>query len=433
LAPKTAKTLRSLAILAGGVALITVSTASGGLAARTVRHVRSKPPTWGQILIISQEPEGGRHPAEAAELYDPATNRFASRPPVMQWGWIEATATVITVGRNAGKVLVAGGMADVGGPLNRTGLYDPARNRFTPGPDMTQNGDYSAAAVIPSGAKAGWILVGGLVACELYTPFANRFTMGPFLLNGEQSAIVISSGPHAGKILFAGGLYGASLKTTEFYNPATNAFEPGPALHSGRANYTATVLTTGPNSGKILLVGGWLPRDTDESSKLVALASTELYDPVTNTFALPSATPIMNIARAAHTATMLSVGPNAGKLLIAGGQRGEDDDTILSSTELYDPLTNRFTLGPPLRETRTQHVAMVIPAGPAAGKLLIAGGRAGRPYPACMWFPDDCKSIPLASTELYDPATNSFVPGPRMHGAPGEVIAVQLPPAPPHR
>jgi len=130
---------------------------------------------------------------------------------------------------------------------------------------------------------------------------------------------------------------------------------------------------------------------------------------------------------------MLSAGPNAGKILIVGGQRGEDDDTILSSTELYDPLTNRFTLGPPLHEARTQHIAMVIPSGPEAGKLLIAGGRTDRPYPACMWFPDDCKSIPLASTELYDPATNSFAPGPRMHGAPGEVIAVRLPPAPPHR
>ena len=92
----------------------------------------SKRSTWGQILIVGGEEEG-RHPSRfVAELYDPLLNRFAPSPPVMNEGRTEATATVITVGPNAGKVLVAGGFNE--SPFASTQLYDPATNTFARGP-----------------------------------------------------------------------------------------------------------------------------------------------------------------------------------------------------------------------------------------------------------------------------------------------------------
>ena len=205
---------------------------------------------------------------------------------------------------------------------------------------------------------------------------------------------------------------------TELYDPGSNTFAPGPSLNVLRQSHTATVLDSGPNAGAVLLVGGW-------GKKLDPLASTELYDPVTNTFAPPSATATMKIARSLHTATLLFSGPNTGKILIAGGQ--QDDDRLLSSTELYDPATNRFAPGPAMYSRRTQHAAMTITSGPNAGKILIAGGE-GMRYGKSG---GDCVSTSLASTELYDPATNTFALGPLMRGAPGRVVAVQLPPAPP--
>ncbi len=57
-------------------------------------------------------------------------------------------------------------------------------------------------------------------------------------------------------------------------------------------------------------------------------SSTELYDPVANTFA--ATTPSMNVARYFATETLL---PN-GKVLIAGGQGNAG---FLNSTELYTP------------------------------------------------------------------------------------------------
>ena len=420
-------------IFARGAALIIAAALWGWLPARTARGA-SKPATWGQILIIGVEWTGH----SAVEIFDPATSRFAPHPPSMHRGRTGATATVIVVGREAGKVLVAGGFNARYGPLASTELYDPADDRFTRGPEMTTDRDYAPAIVVPSGSKAGSILFTNYRTADLYDPTTNHFTVGPTTIRDsfDQTATVIPVGPNAGKILFAGGKEDPPVKFTQLYDPASNTFVRGPGMNTRREGHTATVLTAGPNAGRILLVGGWLERDfngdwSDEDQwKPVPLASTELYDPATNTFASPSATPTLNVARGSHTATVLTVGPNAGKLLIVGGQQNER--TTLSSTELYDPFTNRFILGPPLHEARTQHVAMVIPSGPEAGKLLIAGGVVTDPSNpevcgACKFDP------PLASTELYDPATNSFAPGPRMHGAPGDVIAVQLPPAQPHR
>jgi hypothetical protein len=59
-------------------------------------------------------------------------------------------------------------------------------------------------------------------------------------------------------------------------------------------------------------------------------ATTEIYDPVTNTFA--ASTPSMNDAREGATATLL---PN-GKVLIAGGF-SFTALAALSSTEIYSP------------------------------------------------------------------------------------------------
>ncbi len=56
--------------------------------------------------------------------------------------------------------------------------------------------------------------------------------------------------------------------------------------------------------------------------------TSDLYDPVTNTFAHPAATASLNIDHIFATITPL---PN-GKVLIAGG-----DDPIDNSTDLYSP------------------------------------------------------------------------------------------------
>ena len=91
--------------------------------------------------------------------------------------------------------------------------------------------------------------------------------------------------------------------------------------------------------------------------------------------------------REEHTATLLV----NGKVLIAGGTDGRGK--VLASAELYDPVRNRWTSAGSMAATRIGHTATLLPSG----KVLVAGGLI-LPFP----------SPSLASTELYDPATNRW-------------------------
>lgn len=78
-----------------------------------------------------------------------------------------------------------------------------------------------------------------------------------------------------------------------------------------------------------------------------------------------------------------------------------------------------------MNSRRVAHTATVILSGKNAGKILIAGGM----------DKDADKNgggvdHGVSSTELYDPATNTFAPGPKMNWDRLDAVAVQLPPAP---
>jgi WD40 repeat protein len=258
--------------------------------------------------------DSGFSPTNSAELYNSATNTFPSTA-FMNSAHSGGTATLLP----NGNVLIAGGIG-AQGTSSSTDLYDTA----------------SGAFVLPTAASP------------------------PPPMNTARFAATATLLPN-GKVLIAGGVdnNGNYLNSTELYDPATNTFAPStatPLMNTARRSATATLL---PN-GKVLIAGGW------DTNSHIDLNSTELYDPTTNTFAPSAATPLMNTARDQATATLL---PN-GKVLIAGG---EAIGVIFSSTELYDPVTNSFaTLAatPAMNTGREFATAMLL----ANGNVLIAGG-----------------------------------------------------------
>ena len=101
----------------------------------------------------------------------------------------------------------------------------------------------------------------------------------------------------------------------------------------------------------------------------------------------------MNTPRFSHTATLLA----DGRVLIAGGDTRDAIGLFktLSSAELYDPRTGRFTATGNMTTPRNRHAAALLPDG----RVLIAGG---------LLTTNGGGFSSLASAELYDPRTGTF-------------------------
>jgi large repetitive protein len=131
------------------------------------------------------------------------------------------------------------------------------------------------------------------------------------------------------------------------------------------------------NNGQVLIVGG----SYRGSFIQYGLTSAELYNPVTGKF---TKTGSLNTGRYSHSATLLG----NGKVLIVGGL---NNSTELSSAELYDPTTGTFTVTGSL-PCACYFTATALPNG----KALFTGGADG--------------TNALTTSLLYDPASGTFVP-----------------------
>lgn len=147
-------------------------------------------------------------------------------------------------------------------------------------------------------------------------------------------------------------------------------WSPTGSMNVARGAHTATLI---PN-GKVLIVGGGACQPSGP-------AASELYDPGTGTF---SFTGSANIGRWAHRSTLLS----NGKVLVTGGGNSA---SVFNSAELYDPSSGSFSNTGSMGSLRWGHEATLLPNG----KVLVTGG-----------VPSGC--VINNSAELYDPATGTF-------------------------
>jgi hypothetical protein len=156
-------------VLAIGVA---VSLMDVRAPARSAAAAGAARPTWGQILIVGGEP-GSRNSEYVGESYDPISNKFALTGPLIEKGLAGATATVIMAGPNREKVLVAGGSADWGARKS-TELYDPATNKFTRGPRLTEGRSEHTVSDVGKGR----ILIADAGSSEIYFPASINLCAG---------------------------------------------------------------------------------------------------------------------------------------------------------------------------------------------------------------------------------------------------------------
>ncbi|HTK44919.1 MAG TPA: kelch repeat-containing protein [Patescibacteria group bacterium] len=315
----------------------------------------------GKVLVAGGGSIDGGEAVASAELYDPATGAWTSTGAMLEARGEGYTATLLP----DGKVLVVGGY-DRGG-LASAEVYDPNSGKWTATGSMDGVRFYHTATLLPDGTV---LVAGGEVrnnrvfpSAELYDPRTGSWTAtgrmrGAF--SPETATLLLD-----GTVLTVGGIDGRELAYAELYDPPTGTWSVTGSLsgaHAGRA----TLLP----DGKVLVAGGASATKVVEpdiggpAPGALTLASAELYDPRTGTWTVTGS---MTEARLGYTATLLA----DGTVLVAGGHSNDTSGTrLLASAELYDPTTGSWALTAGMLAARTGHTATLLPNG----TVLVIGG-----------------------------------------------------------
>ena len=331
----------------------------------------------GRLLVTGGL--GVNFPLSSAELFDPSTRAWEPAASMRNARGFH-TATKLT----DGSVLVAGGLGR-SGTLGSAETYDPRTGSWTSVGDLMDARAGHTATLLADGRV---LIVGGtgveteaiLASAEVYDPASRSWARTQGMTEGRfgHSATLLSDG----RVLVVGG------ESAEVYAPATGTWSQVGDMATTRYEHAATLLP----DGRVLVIGGLI--------RTIRLATAEVYTPSTNSW---STVPEMFHPRNRHAAVLLK----DGRVLAVDGL---GFDAI--ETEFYDPFANTWTLTGPMAIHRELPTVTLLDDG----TVLVVGGF-------------DESSGPLASTELYDPTTESWTsslvatPPPQPAGTPTPTAA----------
>src|SRR6266700_3712939 len=314
----------------------------------------------------------------SVEIFDTTGNFCAAPlcvpPASMNFARSKHTATVLQDGR----VLVAGGIGRGGTPVASAEIYDPAANTWTvTGSLLTARSGHTASllqngAVLIAGGDSSGVAQSSL---EIYDPTSGAFafTVGALSSPRESHAAAVLQD---GRVLLVGGNNGkqqtaptVALATSDLYDPATESVAVGPTLSTPRQGLSATTQL----DGKVFVAGG--------NNGTADLASAEVFDAATGSVTLAASK--RATARQVHQAFLL---PHNNNVLLAGGTSG---GVALNSSQQYIPWAGTFNPVSFMASARASATGGAISQG---GLLLVAGGK-------------NASGTTLASGELYGFAT----------------------------
>lgn len=364
----------------------------------------------GRVLIVGGGDANG--PLADCEVFDPQTNQFSSFPS-LQTGRYEATLTVLD---NGGLVVTGGEVGAGTQPIASAEYFDPDLRQWVSLPSMSSARALHTASLLPDGrlfvaGGYGSSLFGASVGTAEVLDPGSRTWSAPLplevarqmhtavvtsrgdvalmggLVNGQQTAIIevhqlrttswhsraalpsLATQPVVsllddGRVLSAGGLQaGAPTADVALFKPGTG-WASAPPLQHARSGHSSTLLP----SGEVLVVGG------------AATATAERFEPRAQAWTTTSTA----TARSQHSATLLA----DGRVLVVGGSSAGPQ------VELFDGTG--FSTGPTTLLARSRHTATRL----RDGRVWVAGG--------------DTPSGPTATTELFSPATGTWVSGPAL-------------------
>jgi N-acetylneuraminic acid mutarotase len=166
---------------------------------------------------------------------------------------------------------------------------------------------------------------------------------------------------------------GSPIAGSEAYNPANNSWasiaHPGAWCCGGTARGL---------DGKIYIAGG--ENDVDGVTSAV-----KVYDPTVNTW---SSVAPLSIARD----VMTLVTDTSGKLYAIGGAANGMSNRLVSTVEIFDPVSGTWTGGAAMGTPRWYHASAL----GSNGKIYVFGGMSG--------------FTSISSAEVYDPVANTWSP-----------------------
>ena len=193
-----------------------------------------------------------------------------------------------------------------------------------------------------------------------------------------------------GRILTVGGVDGNtmdadSLDVVQAYDPVKGEWQDLEPMNEAAVEQAVVSLA----DGRVLAAGG--------SGTIILRQETaraEIFDPVTNSWTL---TGEMNVSRVSPRAIALT----DGRILVTGGLDqygmtfGDSPDS-----ETYDPDTGEWTLAGSMSVPRMSHTLTLLPDD----RVLAVGGE----------NPQGSEYILYSTTEIFDPETDTWSPGPEL-------------------
>jgi hypothetical protein len=155
-------------------------------------------------------------------------------------------------------------------------------------------------------------------------------------------------------------------------------------------------------TGKVIAIGGNKKR------------SCELYDPITETWTITDSLRILK--ESGESITILK----DGRILVSGGYRRptdiHDKNTVFDSCEIYDPVTEKWTIAASMNMPRKEHSSILL----EDGTVLVAGGNSPNQNRTCeiynptndTWvFTDSLNEARASSASILLPNGNVFISG----------------------
>lgn len=330
-----------------------------------------------------------------------------------------------------GRMLALGGA----GPVATT--WEPDRQEFAPNGLLPLNLTFAARAQLADGR----VLCAGGLDVTTQQPSSEAWLYDPATGTAESVGPMTSARAGAaacrlpnGKIFLFGGLstidvtdpttlFDGILASSELFDPATNSFTAGPSIAERKAFATATLM----NNNQVLVAGGLGVAPVVNLPFLSNLAWT--YNATTNAFGFLPKT--FTEGRMFHSATKLS----DGRVLLTGGITADLTNvlttgdltqiafTTIGSTAVYTTSgAGSFSVGPVLAEARAFHTATALDAA----ETLVAGGVSGTLDLGAILAGTPVLPTALATSELLTPGQVSAA-GPAMSAPRAGASALRSP------